>query len=84
MSVNASITATLAGALAVVEGLLGPDALLRDGVLRDELEAAAERRVVYGLFRAGLIGPGPRSGRNLPRDRRPLGIRSHPRHLSTR
>ncbi|WP_069626175.1 hypothetical protein [Streptomyces niveus] len=73
-----------AGALAVVEGLLGPDALLRDGALREELEAAAERRVVYGLFRAGLIGPGPRSGRNLPRDRRPLGIRSHPRHLSIR
>ena len=34
-----------AGALAVVEGLLGPDALLRDGALRDELEAAAQRRI---------------------------------------
>lgn len=73
-----------AGALAVVEGLLGPDALLRDGALRDELAAAAQRRVVYGLFRAGLVGPGPRSGRNLPGDRRPRDLRSHPRDVSTR
>ncbi|MGW2371633.1 hypothetical protein [Kitasatospora sp. NPDC001683] len=43
-----------AGALAVVEGLLGPQAALRDGPLREELAAAAERRVVYGLYRAGL------------------------------
>lgn len=73
-----------AGALAVVEGLLGPEAVLRDGVLRDELEAAAQRRVVYGLFRAGMVGPGPRSGRNLPRDPRPRDLRSHPRDVSTR
>jgi hypothetical protein len=44
----------VAGALAVVEGLLGPAAVLRDGPLRDELERAAARRVEYGLFRAGL------------------------------
>ncbi|MFJ2512936.1 hypothetical protein ACIPEL_38140 [Streptomyces griseoviridis] len=44
----------LAGALTVVEGLLGPDAVLRDGALRDELETAAQRRISYGLFRAGL------------------------------
>ncbi|GGU69632.1 hypothetical protein ACIG0C_05680 [Kitasatospora aureofaciens] len=43
-----------AGALAVVEGLLGPQAALRDGPLRDQLAAAAERRVAYGLYRAGL------------------------------
>ncbi|MFC9247989.1 hypothetical protein ACFT7S_29405 [Streptomyces sp. NPDC057136] len=49
----------IAGALAVVEGLLGPGALLRTGALRDELEAAARRRITYGLFRADLIGPGP-------------------------
>lgn len=49
----------IAGALAVVEGLLGPAAVLRDGALRQELEAAARRRITYGLFRAGLIGPGP-------------------------
>ncbi|MFG2336245.1 hypothetical protein [Streptomyces yangpuensis] len=50
----------ISGALAVVEGLLGPGALLRPGPLRDELEAAARRRITYGLFRAGLAGPGPR------------------------
>ncbi|WP_328683955.1 hypothetical protein [Streptomyces sp. NBC_00343] len=51
-----------AGALAVVEGLLGPEAVLRGGALRDELRAAAERRLAYGLFRAGLADPGPRTG----------------------
>ncbi|MEU9404449.1 hypothetical protein AB0E08_01870 [Streptomyces sp. NPDC048281] len=50
-----------AGALAVVEGLLGPEAVLRDGPLKDALEAAAQRRIAYGLYRAGLAGsrPGP-------------------------
>ncbi|MGW2488274.1 hypothetical protein ACWCV9_13795 [Streptomyces sp. NPDC001606] len=74
------------GALAVVEGLLGPGAVLRDGPLRDELAAAAERRIAYGLYRAGLTGPG-RTGsadrdRGTPsavRDRRP----SRGRHRST-
>lgn len=47
------------GALAVVEGLLGPDALLRDGPLRDELETAARRKIVHGLYRAGLSDRGP-------------------------
>ncbi|UUU35938.1 hypothetical protein JIX56_42310 [Streptomyces sp. CA-210063] len=66
----------IAGALAVVEGLLGPEAVLRDGALRDELEAAARRRIAYGLYRAGLADPGPgrvRSdvGRRRPRHRRP-------------
>ncbi|MET7519205.1 hypothetical protein ABZS88_38380 [Streptomyces sp. NPDC005480] len=50
------------GALAVVEGLLGPGAVLRDGPLREELESAAVRRIDHGLFRAGLAdvpaGPG--------------------------
>ncbi|SER27372.1 hypothetical protein [Lentzea albida] len=50
----------VAGALAVVEGLLGPDALLRTGPLRDALETAARRKVVHGLYRAGLVqGPAP-------------------------
>jgi hypothetical protein len=48
-----------AGALAVVEGLLGPEAVLRDGPLRDELEEAARRRITYGLYRTGLMGPSP-------------------------
>ncbi|SED87327.1 hypothetical protein [Streptomyces sp. Ag109_O5-10] len=57
----------LAGALAVVEGLLGPEAVLRDGPLKDELEAAAQRRIAYGLYRAGLAGSrgGPVRARRL-------------------
>ncbi|MDH6145604.1 MULTISPECIES: hypothetical protein [Kitasatospora] len=71
-----------AGALAVVEELLGPEARLRDGALRHELQAAALRRIDYGLFRAGLAGPGP--GRVSPDDHRPRNGRSHPRHASAR
>ncbi|MGW2590641.1 hypothetical protein ACWCXC_10255 [Streptomyces sp. NPDC001515] len=56
----------IGGALAVVEGLLGPDAVLRDGPLRDELESAARRRIAYGLFRAGLAEPAPRTRRGEP------------------
>ncbi|MFE9680510.1 hypothetical protein [Streptomyces sp. NPDC006285] len=58
------------GALAVVEGLLGPAAVLRDGPLRDELESATARRVDHGLFRSGLstvrsgIGAGAVEGEN--------------------
>lgn len=58
----------VAGALAVVEGLLGPDAVLRNGALRDALEAAARGRVAHGLFRAGLSAPDPRR-RYPPADR---------------
>ncbi|WP_328791846.1 MULTISPECIES: hypothetical protein [unclassified Streptomyces] len=72
----------VAGALAVVEGLLGPDALLRAGALRDELEAAALRRITYGLFRAGLAGPGP--GRIRPGAHRPRDHRLHPRQAHAR
>lgn len=79
----------VAGALAVVEGLLGPAALLRDGALRDALETAARRRVTYGLYRAGLVGPAP--GRELappsvptrrtrPDSRRTRARGAHPRH----
>ncbi|MET9952962.1 hypothetical protein ABZ135_15605 [Streptomyces sp. NPDC006339] len=65
-----------AGALAVVEGLLGPEAVLRDGALREALEAAARRRTTYGLYRAGLVEP-PRAapGRTRHKDHRP-----RPRH----
>ncbi|MFF3851050.1 hypothetical protein [Streptomyces sp. NPDC002328] len=64
----------IAGALAVVEGLLGPDAVLRGGPLRDELEAAAQRRITYGLYRAGLSDPGPSRSRKGDRgDRRANG-----------
>ncbi|AUY53158.1 hypothetical protein [Streptomyces sp. CB01881] len=59
-----------AGALAVVEGLLGPEALLRAGPLRDELEAAALRRIAYGMFRAGLADGRSHPPRSPRRDRR--------------
>ncbi|MFD0434447.1 hypothetical protein [Streptomyces chartreusis] len=73
----------IAGALAVVEGLLGPDAVLRAGALRDELEAIARRRVAYGLFRAGLAGPRPgpvRYDERIPR--RSGAHRARPRHAT--
>ncbi|WP_239151960.1 hypothetical protein [Virgisporangium aurantiacum] len=47
------------GALAAVEELLGPAAVLRDGALRDEFESAVARQVTYGLYRSGLAGRGP-------------------------
>ena len=75
----------IAGALAVVEGLLGPDAVLRDGPLRDELETAAERRITYGLFREGLTGPDRGPARYRPGDLvRTRRHRSHPRHANFR
>ncbi|MGW4204440.1 hypothetical protein [Streptomyces sp. NPDC004726] len=52
----------VAGALDVVEGLLGPGAVLRDGPLREELEAAAARRIDHGLFRSGLVVGHPAAG----------------------
>lgn len=71
-----------AGALAAVEALLGPGALLRGGALRDELEQAARRRIAYGLFRAGLAGLGPRP---VPRPgHHPRVSRTHPRHVMAR
>ncbi|WP_330284422.1 hypothetical protein [Streptomyces sp. NBC_00588] len=75
----------IAGALTVVEGLLGPEAVLRDGPLRTELEAAAQRRITYGLFRAGLIGTAPGPARPRPdQPRRSQAHRTHPRHASHR
>lgn len=74
-----------AGALAVVEGLLGPEATLRSGALRDALETAAQRRITHGLFRAGLgpAGCGPDRPRTDVR-RRPGDHRSHPRQATAR
>ncbi|MGW0733000.1 hypothetical protein [Streptomyces sp. NPDC002851] len=56
----------VAGALAVVERLLGPGAVLRDGPLREELESAVARRIDHGLYRSGLIvgHPGAGAARN--------------------
>jgi len=70
----------IAGALAVVEGLLGPAAVLRDGPLRDALEAFAQQRTTYGLFRAGLAGAGPTPARSGRRGNR----RAHPRNATRR
>ncbi|WP_406196309.1 hypothetical protein OH807_09435 [Kitasatospora sp. NBC_01560] len=67
-----------AGALAVVEGLLGPDAVLRSGALQDELQAAADRLVAHGLLRAGLVSPGPAPAR------RPGTDRTRKRHATRR
>ncbi|MGW1428273.1 hypothetical protein ACWD6K_06605 [Streptomyces sp. NPDC002431] len=61
----------ITGALAVVEGLLGPGAVLRGGELRDELETAARRRITYGLYRAGLAEGPPRALYHRPGRRRP-------------
>ncbi|MEV6665654.1 hypothetical protein [Streptomyces nigra] len=78
----------VAGALAVVEGLLGPGAVLREGPLREELETAAARRVEHGLFRSGLVPVSPASadagarrvGRRTPRHAHPKrGKNSRPR-----
>ncbi|MFD0372743.1 hypothetical protein [Streptomyces sp. NPDC059071] len=70
-----------AGALAAVEGLLGPEAVLRSGPLQEALEAAAERRLVHGLYRAGLARPEndrPPVRPTDPQLRR--SARSRPRH----
>ncbi|WP_327674007.1 hypothetical protein [Kitasatospora sp. NBC_00458] len=72
-----------AGALAAVEALLGPEAMLREGALRDDLEAAARQRVTYGLFRAGLVGPRIEHVGRPVRHRRPAR-RSRPRHADSR
>jgi hypothetical protein len=71
-----------AGALRLVEGLLGPDALLRDGALRDELETAALRRLTHGMFRAGFTGFGP--PRHEQEVRRRRDVRSRPRQAINR
>jgi hypothetical protein len=46
----------------VVESLLGPDAVLRDGPLREALESAAARRIEHRLFRSGLVAVHPGAG----------------------
>ncbi|WP_027343070.1 hypothetical protein [Hamadaea tsunoensis] len=53
------------GALAVIEHLLGPQAALRPGGLRDALDEATAGRIAYGIYRAGLHGAGlHRAGRH--------------------
>ncbi|WP_415953173.1 hypothetical protein [Streptomyces sp. KLOTTS4A1] len=69
------------GALAVVEGLLGPEAVLREGPLREALETAALRRIDHGLYRAGLAGHLP-AGNHWCRRCGPG--RTHPLHACLR
>ncbi|WP_037671914.1 hypothetical protein [Streptomyces griseus] len=69
----------VAGALAVVEGLLGPAAVLRDGPLREELESAAARRIDHGLFRSGLVTTHPAAGAAAGGDAAGAG-RTEPAH----
>ncbi|MFM9449035.1 hypothetical protein [Streptomyces acidiscabies] len=71
-----------AGALDVVEELLGPGAVLRDGPLKDALAEAAERQVVYGLYRAGLSKDAPERTREgwTGRRRRPRRYSRRPQH----
>ncbi|MEV0029654.1 hypothetical protein [Nocardia sp. NPDC050793] len=69
------------GALAVIEGLLGPEAVLRDGALRDELEATARQRITHGLYRSGLSKP--ELSPNYPAARRPRDRRAHPRNATS-
>ncbi|WP_238422929.1 hypothetical protein [Gordonia sp. 'Campus'] len=72
------------GALATVEGLLGPDAGLRDGPLRDALEHFRLQRETYDAYRSGsttaaaqplphIAGGHHRTGRRR---------RAHPRHAT--
>ncbi|MET4612366.1 hypothetical protein ABIC28_003358 [Rhodococcus sp. PvR044] len=56
-----------AGALAVVEGLLGAAAVLRDGPLLDELRASADRRSTYDQYRCAPVEAPPASRPRLPR-----------------
>ncbi|MGY0500250.1 hypothetical protein ACWZHB_17315 [Nocardia sp. FBN12] len=70
------------GALTIVETKLGADAVLRDGPLRDALEAAVRQRITYGLFRAGLPAPG--RGHTPPDRYDRKGRRARPRHAVLR
>ncbi|AVT34813.1 hypothetical protein C6361_25995 [Plantactinospora sp. BC1] len=81
------------GAVAAVENLLGAEALLRAGALREELETAALRRVSHGLYRAGLDACAPHPASGLHGRRRDLArlaarsrrtSRERPRHATNR
>ncbi|MFJ3705801.1 MULTISPECIES: hypothetical protein [unclassified Streptomyces] len=73
-----------AGALAGIERMLGAEARLRDGDLRDLFTDAARQRVRHGLFRAGLADPGPREP-VTGRERYRVGLhRTRPRNAAYR
>lgn len=73
------------GALDLLETLLGPGAVLRDGPLLDALNTEVARRVHHGLYRAGLapndaFGPQPRENTDELKRRR----RARPRSCQAR
>ncbi|MFJ8434839.1 hypothetical protein ACIQ9P_26410 [Kitasatospora sp. NPDC094019] len=68
-----------AGALTAIEDLLGPDATLRTGPLRDALTEAAERRLAHGLFRSGLAPRRAVDGRPRSQEYRVPPRRAHSR-----
>ncbi|GAB2839867.1 hypothetical protein GCM10022221_44070 [Actinocorallia aurea] len=70
----------VSGALAVVESMLGPGAVLRDGPLREALESAAARRLDHGLFRSGLRPVHPAATR--PERRSRVRLRTGPARAS--
>ncbi|MFB6824833.1 hypothetical protein ACFCXA_25010 [Streptomyces virginiae] len=69
------------GALDVVEELLGPGAVLREGPLREALEAAVTGRLVHGLFRSGLVSVHPAAATTWGVSHRPRLDRRLPREL---
>ncbi|WP_439029570.1 hypothetical protein [Gordonia terrae] len=72
------------GALATVEELLGPDADLRDGPLRDELERFRIQRETYDAYRSGSITAASQPLPAIPGGRRRAGRRrrARPRHAT--
>ncbi|MEU4692520.1 hypothetical protein [Actinoplanes sp. NPDC023714] len=71
-----------AGALDTLEALLGPEVLLREGDLQDELRAAADQRIANGLFRSGMTGHCPPRSPHESQRRRQLRTRPRQAHAS--
>lgn len=72
------------GALRIVEELLGPETILRNGPLRDAVERARTQQEIYDAYRTGLIDPVPQSipGGPRVRGRSARRRRTHPRHAT--
>ena len=74
------------GALAIVERLLGPEAALRSGPLRDAVEGARTQLQMYDAYRSGLIDPAPQPvfGNHHKRGRTGRRRRARPRYATPR
>lgn len=72
------------GALAIVERLLGPEATLRNGPLRDAVERTRAQQEIYDAYRAGATDPVPQPVPGGPRCRHHRGRRrrARPRHAT--